>query len=518
MRVTSPLSVGELVRSGPLAQARLLGNAELGGEVHSVRLLDDAAIAAPGMAHAALVLTDRAARGGWTVEATVRTAWERAAACVVIPESAAALSTELVASRLAVPVLAVTRGTHDVGLELAAAIARPDAARATVTARCALRLVEAGSSARPLVGVLNSELPGVEVALLSPSGAVAAGRSNAAQAWRDSAAVVAAETGGSNGGLATNRMVTAAVSGPGGRELGRLVAVSQSYSFAWAATVRGVLRIAAGLLSGWAAATRLEAEREPRNAAVALRRILAGTATEEEPDAETHPELRLAAWGWPTGGSLVAVAVVPCSAQLGGESVVDLSRELNAVWANHLDGTLVPYIDGWVCCRSASGRSGARSRLARQVSAALEAAAPLVDLVAGVGEVTDTEHSAFAATVRSAWEAARDARSYGPGTVVHAGSLGPRRILAGIPTELTDPAREVLADVLAVDSDGALVATLATVLDHGGSVQEAAARLGVHRNTVTARLDRLRGLGVDPHEPGQRLALHLACHMLRGSA
>ncbi|MDS1270302.1 helix-turn-helix domain-containing protein [Lipingzhangella sp. LS1_29] len=545
MRIANPLSVAELVRSGPLAEARPLGTAGLDGEVHSVRLLDELAPVTTGIAHAVLVVTERAARGGWTVEATVRTAWERAAACVVIPASSAATSTELVASRLGVPVLAVDRSTQDVGLELAAAVARPDAARAVVTARCANRLAEAGASARPILGVLNRELPGVDVALVTPSGAIAAGRTSAARLWGECAAAAATDAGAPEATLAANRLVSAPVPGPGRREFGHLVALVHGYSTGWAATVRGVLRLAAGLLTGWASTTRLQAEREPRVAAVTLRRILSGIGEEstapvpgdgavsQSPRPEdTTAELRLASWGWPTTGPMVAVAVVPATVEPaaspepgvaaappapgpdGATSVIDHSREVNAVWSRHLTTTLIPYADGWVSCHAVSEQAGFHTRLVRQVEDAVHELAPLVELVAGVGRV-ETGTARLAATIRSSWEAARDARSCGPGAVVRAGTLGPRRLLAGIPAELVGPAREVLADVLAADPDRVLITTLAVVLDHGGSVQEAAARLGVHRNTVTARLDRLRSLGADPQSPQQRLALHLACHLLR---
>lgn len=59
-----------------------------------------------------------------------------------------------------------------------------------------------------------------------------------------------------------------------------------------------------------------------------------------------------------------------------------------------------------------------------------------------------------------------------------------------------------------------LLRTLAALLDVGTAPSAAAARLGVHRSTVTARLDRLRTRGCDPEDPGRRLALHVACRVL----
>src|SRR5690606_41530717 len=64
---------------------------------------------------------------------------------------------------------------------------------------------------------------------------------------------------------------------------------------------------------------------------------------------------------------------------------------------------------------------------------------------------------------------------------------------------------------------GDLIATLTAYLDAGGSVAETAAVLGVHRNTVTARLRRIEELlTADLANPDDRLALHLACRVTQG--
>jgi DNA-binding PucR family transcriptional regulator len=58
---------------------------------------------------------------------------------------------------------------------------------------------------------------------------------------------------------------------------------------------------------------------------------------------------------------------------------------------------------------------------------------------------------------------------------------------------------------------GDLVRTLAAYLDAESSLAETAIVLGVHRNTVAARISRIEQLlGVDLSRPDERLALHLA--------
>jgi purine catabolism regulator len=81
----------------------------------------------------------------------------------------------------------------------------------------------------------------------------------------------------------------------------------------------------------------------------------------------------------------------------------------------------------------------------------------------------------------------------------------------------TDTFQPAAADLLAplVDQPGGLLDTLSVFLDCESSVADTAAVLGVHRNTVTARVTRIQELlGVNLSAPDERLALHLACRTL----
>ncbi|NUT41360.1 MAG: helix-turn-helix domain-containing protein, partial [Thermoactinospora sp.] len=90
---------------------------------------------------------------------------------------------------------------------------------------------------------------------------------------------------------------------------------------------------------------------------------------------------------------------------------------------------------------------------------------------------------------------------------------GPAELLAALPAAvLGPPAHVVLAPLLEADRDGTLLRTLAAVLGEGGPLR-AADKLGVHRNTVTTRLERIRAAGYDLDDPATRLALHLAVHL-----
>nr|MBA3823888.1 helix-turn-helix domain-containing protein [Ktedonobacterales bacterium] len=72
-------------------------------------------------------------------------------------------------------------------------------------------------------------------------------------------------------------------------------------------------------------------------------------------------------------------------------------------------------------------------------------------------------------------------------------------------------AAETLAPLLSGDTHESLLATLETFFATNGNTFQAAQRLGLHRNTLTYRLNRIQELlGVALDDPEVRLALHLA--------
>jgi purine catabolism regulator len=77
--------------------------------------------------------------------------------------------------------------------------------------------------------------------------------------------------------------------------------------------------------------------------------------------------------------------------------------------------------------------------------------------------------------------------------------------------ELEAFAIDALGKLLTADRRGVLRATLLAYLEAGGSQVEAAARLGVHRNTLSYRLKQIGTLtGAEPINPESHLALHMA--------
>lgn len=109
------------------------------------------------------------------------------------------------------------------------------------------------------------------------------------------------------------------------------------------------------------------------------------------------------------------------------------------------------------------------------------------------------------------------------GEVSDPAGLGLTRLLLGEngPEQLAAYLETTLGPVLAYDAarGTSLVDTLDTWFATGGRVKETGARLHVHPNTVSQRLDRIADLlGADWREPGRALDLQLALrvHRLRG--
>jgi DNA-binding PucR family transcriptional regulator len=118
-------------------------------------------------------------------------------------------------------------------------------------------------------------------------------------------------------------------------------------------------------------------------------------------------------------------------------------------------------------------------------------------------------------SVAEARLAAHVARTGGPAAVQWFDEVGPPAALAWLPTrEIAQVAELCLADLMAARDRAALVDTVLAVLDCGGSLSQASQRLGVHRNTVLARVARARQLGLAFDDPAQRLALHVLCYAL----
>ncbi|MEU7003382.1 helix-turn-helix domain-containing protein [Nonomuraea sp. NPDC046570] len=495
------MTVAELVNGGPLAGARMYGDGE--NPVHEVRIVDHLEVFGSVAPHTAVVLIGAAASGGWAVEMAMRRAWEQAAACVIAPSAAVSGgSGAVLAERLGVTLIFVDEDPLVTAVQVASAAARPGAARTQLVARCATRLAEVGGSARRVLAVLNAELPGTAVAFLDPYGTRVAGRAGRPEpASRRPASPPGQDSRAGQG----EPLATMEVLDQEGGPLGTLVARGSSRSPGWPWVVNAVLALAVAPLAAWAATERLAADRDLSRRTALAERLLSdpppepvqapGDATPEAGGPGEEGWARAAALGWPVRGELTGFMVRP---------VRDAAVASQVITACLGPGPLMLRGDGWAGW-SAAGPD--------EVAEWLRERLPVLPVPCSAGVGARAE--GLAAVNGSLLGAEAAALVAGEGGVASADRMGPGELLAALPgTVLRAPSLVLLRPLTDLDRDGVLLETLAAVLDEGGAIR-AAERLGVHRNTVTARLERIRAAGFDLDDPATRLALHVASHVLR---
>ncbi|MFF0267035.1 PucR family transcriptional regulator [Kribbella sp. NPDC004536] len=490
---TLPVTLGGLVRIQPLASAARLHFADPQRQVEHVVLAETFDRLRRCAPHVLVVLHDAAAAGGWSLAAALHLAWERNVSAVVVSRAVAGAAGAALAERLNMTLLAIDEDPVDVALQLAGQVSAPAAARAMSQALCAERLAEQ-TNVRGVLGVLNTELQNVPVALVIGETGVA-GR-------------VAALQDRSNG-----RRVEVDVQGPADQPWARLVAAVPANSETAVEQVESLLRLARPSLQAAWAQTRLDStvHSAHEQAAFGLLRRLATEPAEDSPPLDIETPSWSSELGWQVDGANRAVWLTPI--QPSGEPSEEVTHLVRAAWQRGrahwpfvIDG------DSWISWHSSEDPDDV-APLRRAVSAFRDSA-EAHRLVIGVGRA----HPGVAGLMRSVAEArlaAHVARDHGPAGVQWFDQVGAAAALAWLPTtEIAQVADLCLSELMDARDRTALVQTVLAVLDCGGSLSQASQRLGVHRNTVLARLTRARQLGLAYDEPEQRLALHVLCYAL----
>ncbi|MFI2352741.1 PucR family transcriptional regulator [Streptomyces sp. NPDC019443] len=500
-RSSEPLTVAELVRCGPLARAGSFATRHQDRPVTGVSLISELEKAQRCEPNTALVVHPAAAHGIWALESVLRHAWERNASCVVAPaEIAVTSSTIQLAERLRIPLFTVADPAQQ-ALELAAAIADTEAARARLMARCAVLFGEHGRL-RDIVGVINTEVPGVSAALVTEDGHVLAGRSAAGRPDNEA------------------YRVRVAVPGPDGRPWAALVAQLAAWSPSWVETVETILRLARAPLVASVAGLRLSLAQQASKDRLLLETLLRGSHSvpgangakaPSGDDGTNDPEQLAREAGWRVEGNHVAVALRPADPDVSVfEAAVPV---VVTAWQEAFPyAPIVPRGNRWVAWFTDEGMEP--REVAEQVRRKWASARVPIRLAVGIGRVGEGMDG-IRRSVGEAELAAAAAGQLGGGPIELYAELGPRAVLACLPVaDVATAARVLLADLIADPKADVLITTLATLLDCGGSTGQAAARLGLHRNTMLGRIERIRACGVDLESPDQRLALHVACYTL----
>lgn len=454
----------------------------------------------------------------YQVDVALRAAHEASASALLLcaPGAPITLATSRLANKYELPLIVVPEGDPLMLSDVLRQIVKaPFMVRSDVLLQAvkALRRTTSTSASGETLKAL-SEILGGPTALLGAEGAVVVGDPEAAPAdTHDLLDVPMAARDGEYVRLAQPISLA-----PGERPTFWLVCRLHAPTAAWQAVSTDVLDLASWSVAVRLVADRLQRERDARFRLGVLNEIIAGN---ERPEPILVAQLGVLGWqvdGWCTAVSLQA------SGEVDPLRVLTLTDQLRQQLAKvGLNGPLIERPDGWTMWTVARADPSPSSY--RELTQALRTATQaFVNSVAplrvhvGIGRPYDGL-SGLRISLAEAKEASTIAQATGGEVAVqHIDDMGIRRILLGwyASDTFAEFAHTLLAPLLKADQDGELTRTLETYLDRESSATLTAAELGVHRNTVLNRLDRLRSLlTVDLDDPDERLAVQLACRVVK---
>jgi hypothetical protein len=272
------------------------------------------------------------------------------------------------------------------------------------------------------------------------------------------------------------------------------------------------LAIVEPFVRSWLSAERADTDRD----ALYQQGLLAAIAADRETVSHDVVEGALSL-GWHLSGWHVGMLIVPDDAGAAGRRAALFEQFLGEIERLDLPRPIsVDRGDSWLAWVSLDHEPGAAFN--RQLLRAVRVAAAATDggwrVSIGIGRAYRGP-AGLADTLQEARDAADLARSstFRP-MVEHIDELGVAKLLATWQrSEVTQAFAEAALGPLR--GSPRLLETLRAFLESGGSVVDAAAVLGVHRNTVATRLAQIEKLlGVTLADASQRLALQVACRAL----
>ena len=425
----------------------------------------------------------------WQIDALLRRCADAGATGVLLPGTEPLTASRLLADRLAVPLLTTGAAPLDLLVEARLLLAAPELDRADLLLATHRALGDRLRPPEEVVAVLRRLLRS-PVAVLDDRGVPLAGEV-AGRVRLDEA--VPQRTDGDGSVFLAHPVLLQ-------RPAMWLAAELRGTEAARADVVPPALAVAAGALQRWLLANRLELERDARSRTALLGDLL---RLDTEPGADLRR--RVADAGWRLGGWHVGL-------HIGVPAAVDtVARTQEVMRALDVEAVVVEHGDGWTGWVTFDHEPTAER--VRSLATRLQTAHRALRLGAhmGVGR-PHPRPEGLAATVAEALDAARLAATRPEtGHFLHVDQLGMAQLLLEwTRTDTFEPAARALVAPLR-DAPGELVRTLAAYLDAESSIAETATVLGVHRNTVAARIARIEQLlGVDLSRPDERLALHLA--------
>ena len=501
--MSGAMSIAELLADPVLAGARLVAGAD--GEdraVADIRYLDPALTDVVG---ALVVCTQGHVSPSYRLDALVRQAFDAGAAglLVVAAPGAPLLSSRRLADRLCFPVLWLDRAEPvAVVQELTVLVRSPALARAGLVENLLRQL--GSKRTGPDILAAAAAVLGQPLSLLSPDGSPILGEAITLDPALRLEHPVAQRV---------PQLLMQPVLDPDVNRLAAWLACR----YASAAESR-LDRLAVGLamtepyVRSWLSGQRAQTERDSAYRSHLLSQIVAAGDSVSRDLVEAAVSLGWQLQHWHVGLQVIAEG-------LPADDVRDrLAAQLTAGMQRHgIElAAAVGRSDGWTAWISVDGEPEPAKARALLRAARLVAAAVNRDwgICIGIGR-PHRGPGGLAETLSEARDAADLARShpFRP-AVEHSDELGVARLLAT--WQRSEVTRAFAESALGpLRESEVLLSTLRAHLEAGGSVVVAAQTLGVHRNTVTARLGQIRErLGIDLDDPNQRLALQVACRAL----
>lgn len=509
----TPVSVRELLTETVLAGAGVVAGREgLGREVRDLSWYTGEL---PTTANGHLVVcAAEAVTPSYRLEALVRRAESAGVAALLITaeEQPPLLSTLRLADRLAIPVLSIV-GADLVDLlhRLTIRVRAPEVQRARLIEDVVRRL-STKTTAEDILAALSLALSQA-VWLLSSDGSAIHGEPLSLPSTLRLDLTVPQHSDPSPSGQILVHPVTEPGSTQAAAWLASQTAGSGEHQRIATASA---LAVAEPYVRAWLTSQRAAAERDSVFHGRLLADLIAGQGVASQDVVERALSAGWRLQDWHVGIHLLRTARL--GDPLQDDPVTSMRKLRSALEAQKLVGPVVDRGDGWTVWISSATEppSSDGRRVLRSVRLVLAQLPAHWEVVAGVGRVHHGP-GGLASTLLEARDAATLARThdYRP-AAEHIDELGVARLLAAWQDSeiLRAFAETALAPLKGVDG-GQLLRTLQVYLEAGGSVSTTGIVLGLHRNTVTARLHRLRErLGVDLDDPNQRLALQLACRTI----
>ncbi|WP_347351023.1 helix-turn-helix domain-containing protein [Intrasporangium sp.] len=497
-----PARVADLLADPLLAEAGIVaGTSGLEGVVRDVRWYDGDLT---DLDRCLLVCPDNEVTPPYRLDALVRRAKEHGAAGVLVvgPRTRSLLSTLRLADRLALPVLWVDHRSPVRLVQDLTALVRAPAQLRTQAVERLLRRLSAKRSGPEILGAASTVLE-APLSLVADDGTVLLGAPAALDDVRLDQAVP--QRGA--------RVLVHPVLDPTVNRVAAWVACAVERAAPARLDVLATgLAVTEPFLRSWLAGQRAQSDRDDAFQARLLAEVMAAGDSVGRDVVEGAVSLGWRLSDWHIGIHLYS----PSAPAPGGRE--PLVTAVGAALTEHgFEVVTAVYTGvGWAMWTSADrepapdwGRQALRTF--RVVAAGLPREWALV---LGIGR-PHRGPAGLAATLIEARDAADLARSHDfRPAVEHADELGVARLLGT--WQRSEVTRAFAETALAPLREApVLLTTLRAYLESGGSVTEAAAALGVHRNTIASRLSVIKErIGADLTDPSQRLAFQVACRAL----